>query len=405
MTIAERALARQSTAEHHRRERPDHPDGWTPGLADFGVEGGVITSPPVDSSPDWDALIAHYLPAGWDPTAFAIDPDSVRFTGWDGWKRDTQGEQATSAVLHSFRARIIPRRMATAVDPDLASWIRKARPRRPEPGDGDRALVVVWADWQVGKPDGDGTLGTASRVVDMIGKVQDQWRKLRRAGVPLEALYVLPAGDLGEACSGHYAQQAFRVELNERQQTEVIRNLASKALKEWASLAPRIVVAPVGGNHGEVRQDGASFTDFGDNRDVAVFETVAWALAENPDAFGHISFQIPNAELTQTLDVFGSVVGVAHGHQARKGSTPEQKLLNWWRGQMEGRQAIGDADILVSGHYHHLQVVRQGTRTWMQAPALDGGSEWFENMTGLASPPGTLSFVAGGGEWDHLRVL
>ena len=45
----------------------------------------------------------------------------------------------------------------------------------------------------------------------------------------------------------------------------------------------------------------------------------------------------------------------------------------------------------------------------MQCPSLDGGSEWFENITGKSSFAGTLTFSIISGKsqlpWDNLKVL
>lgn len=392
-----------ATDHQYRRPPAEYPAGWEPGITyDASKREGTVTSRPTGEPPDWNALLAEYLPPGWDSSLYEIDPDSVRFTAWDGWGRDRQGDDATSRKQYSFRARVIPKSTVTlSVDSELLNWIRKAKPRRPS-HNGDTALVVGWADWQVGKP---GTQQTVELLVDMIGKVEDRWRQLRKTGVNLSSLYVFGLGDLGEACSGHYPMQTYQAELNERDQRKLIRRAAVRALKDWAKLAPRIVVAPVGGNHGEVRANGKAFTDFADNRDVGVFEDVAEILAENDEAFGHITFAIPQADLTQTLDVHGTVVGIAHGHQFPRGRHASQAALDWWKGQMEGRQPIGDADILLSAHRHHLVVQRQGHRTFIQAPALDAGSEWFTNLTGLESPPGTLTFTVDPQGWDHLRVV
>ena len=70
---------------------------------------------------------------------------------------------------------------------------------------------------------------------------------------------------------------------------------------------------------------------------------------------------------------------------------------------------MGDADILISGHFHHLFVVNEGKRTLMQCPSLDGGSDWFENLTGKSSFAGTLTFSITNGKtqlpWDNLKVI
>lgn len=383
----------ESSASHDRK----HPEGWTPGLT-FDGRSGILTTPPTAENPDWNGLLVQYLPPGWDSSQYEIDPDSVRFTAWDGWGRDEQGEQAVSRTQYSFRAKVIPKRDAPDVR-ELVGIIRRHKPHKPRTQDG--TLVVCWADWQVGKDDGDGTRGTMRRLAEMVGKVEDRIKALKP-----DTLVVAGLGDLGESCSGHYAQQTYRVELNERQQRVVIRDAIVRALKSWAPKVNQIEVLPVGGNHGEVRLDGKAFTDFSDNRDVAVFEDVALIFAENPDAFGHVRFRIPTKELTQTIEVSGTRIGLLHGHQARKGSGPEQRLENWWKGQMMGKHPIGDADVLVSGHYHHLIVKEiSAGRTWCQAPALDGGSEWFTDVAGVHNSAGTLTFTVSDGSWGNLAVL
>ena len=54
-------------------------------------------------------------------------------------------------------------------------------------------------------------------------------------------------------------------------------------------------------------------------------------------------------------------------------------------------------------------VVNEGKRTLMQCPSLDGGSDWFENITGKSSYAGTLTFSITPGKsqlpWDNLKVL
>jgi hypothetical protein len=384
----------ESTARHDRK----HPDGWTPGLT-FDGTTGTLTTPPTDTNPDWKALLAGYLPPGWDSSQYEIDPESIRFTAWDGWGRDGEDGTATSRKQYSFRARVLQRRDAADLS-ELVGIVRRHKPKRTKVID-TVTLVVCWADWQVGKDDGDGTRGTMRRLAEMVGKVEDRIRDLKPS-----TLLVAGLGDLGEACSGHYAQQTLRVELNERQQRTVIRNAIVASLKAWAPKVSEVLVLPVGGNHGEVRNDGASFTDFSDNRDVAVFEDAALIFAENPDAFGHIRFHIPTSELTQTIEVAGTRIGMLHGHQAKGPGGPEGRIEAWWKGQMMGKHPIGDADILLSGHYHHLILKEiSAGRFWAQSPALDGGSEWWTDVQGVRNSPGTLTFTVSDGGWADLALL
>jgi hypothetical protein len=164
-------------------------------------------------------------------------------------------------------------------------------------------------------------------------------------------------------------------------------------------------VLPVGGNHGEVRNGGGqSFTDFSDNFDVGVFEPVADQLAENP-RFEHVRLHIPRADLTQTVDVHGHILGLFHGHQAKRGASVSQKIDNGLAGQMKARAPIGDADILLNGHYHHFLARSIGPRTHIQVPALDGGSDWFDQTAGGREPAGQVLFTIDADGWDNLRMF
>jgi predicted phosphodiesterase len=264
---------------------------------------------------------------------------------------------------------------------------------------------VNLSDWQAGKGDGDGVEGLAARLGDIPDLIERQWRLLRKAGVPLEIVYLCFLGDLRESCGGHYAQQQYRTVLNHRDQRKMIRTAADGIIDGASAVAPQVAVKVVGGNHGEEREGGKSNTDFADNVDVAVIEDVAYAFKRS-ERYANVEFAIPNDDLTLTFDHDGLIVGLAHGHQAGFGSgDPRTKIHNWWKGQMDGQSPIGDADILVTGHYHHPWMIRRGARTHFGCPALDGGSDWFRNQTGQNAPPSTLSFVVTAAGWDHMALL
>lgn len=342
--LAAALAAGAEMAQHVRRARVHHPKGWEPGFEWNGKVGTLISEPTAErTSPAFEALLVEL---GFDPQLHEVDgPIQVR-----RWQQ-TPGDE----YLYYHRATIRLRDSVNDVDIDLlVARVAKRKARSSAATAGDAALVVCWADWQAGKSDGDGVPGLMGRLEDMVGKVEDRWRDLRKIGVPLSRIYVLGLGDLKESCQGHYAQQAFRTALNNRDQRKLIRWGIDSALDRWARIVPEIAVKAVGGNHGEEREAGKSNTDFADNVDVAVFEDVAYAYAKNPDRYEHVSFSLPNADLTLTFEHDGLIIGMAHGHQAGFGSgDPKAKIDRWWRGQMAGQQPIGDADILVTGHYHH----------------------------------------------------
>ena len=243
----------------------------------------------------------------------------------------------------------------------------------------------------------------------MIPDVTARIKELRKSGVDLAHLYVVGLGDIVEGCDGFYPMQEHSVEYDLRRQKMIARRLLVKSLKEWAPLFKNVVVACVPGNHGENRKNGKAFTTFGDNFDVAIFDEAAEIFQENP-AYKHVKFVIPENDLWLTLDVSGTIIGLAHGHQFRTGGRySHQKAVAWLSGQAFGMTEMGDADILISGHFHHLFVVNEGKRTLMQCPSVDGGSEWYENMTGKSSYAGTLTFSITPGktqlQWDNLKVL
>jgi hypothetical protein len=130
----------------------------------------------------------------------------------------------------------------------------------------------------------------------------------------------------------------------------------------------------------------------------------ASAVADALDLAGidSVSFVFPKRdELTITVDVQGTIVGVSHGHQAK---SPDG-MIKWWQGQSFGNYPIGNADLLFTGHFHHLRI-QQATKgkTWIQLPATDGGSEWFSSRTGMEAPTSILSLFVGGGGWNRLEL-
>jgi hypothetical protein len=234
---------------------------------------------------------------------------------------------------------------------------------------------------------------------------------LRKMGVPIASIYVVTLGDMVENCMGHYSSQQWQVALTLRQQLVLARALLDQAIDRWSVLAREIIVTGVPGNHGEVRtRDGDVITDWvTDNYDLLLLDELRWAYSKNPDRYGHVRFFVPT-DLTVALDVYGTPIAWVHGHQAKQGSSPTQRLWGWWQAESHAKSPVGMADILVSGHYHHYASLEQRTDDektlrWMQCPSLDGDSPWYRQKTGMRTNSGTLTFVAGDGEIDWIRIL
>jgi hypothetical protein len=385
----------QSERSDAKRPKRQHPEGWEPGITWNGNEGTVTTSGgPLDQAADWSAVLKVW---GLDPDHFEV-VEPILFNVWGN---------PEGVPNRQWKGKVVRKSVERGVDlNDLIDEIKKHKPGKVTTFDGDTALVVGISDLQMGKGEGGGSEGIVSRFLAGINEVENRWRELVKTGRKLDRLVVLGLGDLIESCDGHYAMQTFQNDLDRREQVKVVRRLLVKALTSWAKIAPRVVVASVPGNHGENRRNGKAYTTFSDNDDVAVFEQVAEILAANPDVYGNVTFMFPQDELTLTMDVHGTILGLAHGHQARRGgAVSAAKIKAWWKDQAYGMQRVADATILVTGHYHHLSVLTEGIRTHIQAPSLDGGSQWFTETAGVQSAPGLLTFTISGRGWDDLRVL
>ncbi len=378
-------------AQNVRAPRVSHPQGFEPGVKWDGKRG-TITSRPQDGQPDWNDILKTFK---FDPEVYeVIEPVQVR--SWD-----VLSEGLTKTMWY-YRANLRQKRAAT--DADMAAIIAEIKAHRvrpiPVPPKTERAFVAVLSDWQLGK---ERTEEAVDRVLRGLDGIYTRIIDLDRIDRPVDAVYLLGLGDIIENCDGQYAMQAYQTELNRREQVTLARRLITKYVTTLAA-EHRVVVAAVPGNHGENRKDGKAFTDFGDNDDVAVFEQVADVIAANP-AYGHVSFVLPKNDLTLTLDIAGTIVGLAHGHQARRAGSAQQKMQAWWAGQAFGQLPIGDAQILVSGHFHHLSIIEDGPRTHMQAPTMDSGSQWFSETAGKPSRPGLLTFTVDSNGWDDVMVL
>jgi hypothetical protein len=392
MSSVDPFLKVQRDIEDAQRPRRSHPKGWEPGVdtakGTLVVEGGE--QPPTD----WSVIIGQL---GLDPDVWTVDESArVEVRTWDS------GDNRN----YYYRATVLPK-SDVQVQPDIEALIREVKKRKPgkPPANPleERALVVALADWQVGKSDHGGVEALVERLLRLNDAVPKRVRALAKQGRPVSHLYVIGMGDMVEGCDGHYAMQTSSVQLDRRQQVKIVRRMLVTMLTEWAKLPVTLVVGCVPGNHGENRKNGKAYTTFDDNDDVAVFEQAAEVL--NAAGFDGISWVIPDGDMTITLDVCGTVCSFAHGHQFRGSGIPLNKARSWWKDKEHSMHPVGDARVLVFGHYHHLQVLQDGPRTIFGCPSNDGGSRWFEEMGGPTTACGTLTFVTEGGGWLDLAIL
>ena len=391
MSSADPFLNVKRDLEDARRTKPKHPTGWEPGV---DTAAGTVTVQGDEKPPkDWSHILWNL---GLDPKDWQVDETQpVQVRSWDNHEKR----------LFYYRAVVRPRSGQENDLSDLIREIKRRAPRAPKEPLEERGLVVLLSDWQAGKADHGGYEALIERLLLLQKAVPARLRSLARQGRPVSHLYVIGLGDMVEGCGDHYAQQTYSVELDRRQQVKLVRRMLVAMLAEWSRLPAKVVVGCVPGNHGENRRAGKSYTTFEDNADLEVFEQAQEVLAANSEAYGHVRWVIPDGDMTITLDVCGTVVSFAHGHQFTGSGLPLNKAKQWWQSKMAAMHPVGDASIVCYGHWHHLQLLVDGPRTIMGAPSLDGGSRWFEERGGPTTQSGTLTFVCENGAWRDLQVV
>jgi len=396
-------------SEFQRKARKSHPKGFEPGIVWNSETGGSITAV-LDTEPDesiWAMLIADW---GLDPARTQVVDGSLQIRAWDA--PDPEGGLRR---LFYYRATIKPREVQ-GDRADIEALCQMVMKRKPKPGvssDTNAAMLVLLSDWQLGKSEGGGTEATAERVMNAQDRTMARLKELRKVGRGVSTVYLVGLGDLVEQCSGHYAMQEFQTDLDRREQMRLARRRIRRFVYLLVDAGYQVVLGAVPGNHGENRNSsGKAYTTWTDNDDLAVFDGVAEICAANPERYSGVSVPLGAIadDLTMTLDINGVACGFAHGHQFGRGAGGSvSKIENWLKGQALGRQSIGDADILFSGHYHHFVCSESSGRTVFQSPASDGGSYWFTANTGANSPAGLLTLLVGEGcgarGWSDLAIL
>ena len=378
------------------------PRGWEPGVKMEPSGARIVTTPQMPvagGEAEWREAVEALgieVPEGWTVRLVEMRYDPA------AWTRESVGDDAVTKPVWRYRFAVEPAITRTDSDwKELSEQIKSYKPTKAEKPTGDFAYVVVTGDLQIGKSDGDGSAGTVKRFLDGMAASVVRLRELRKTGRNIGIIYLVWPGDCIEGFNSQGGRLAWRNDLTLTEQIRVIRRLMIAQVRTFAPLADKIVLVSVPGNHDEaVRIGGKLSTRFDDSFAVDAAVSVADALELNPDVFSHCSVvTVAPDELVVTLDICGTIMTVAHGHQFRKSA------MDWWAKQAHGMQSAGRSTLLISGHYHHLRVEQSGAKTWLQTPALDGGSTWFRHSAGVEAPPGTLTLVVGGGAWSDLALL
>ena len=404
MSLAERLTAApvpQGPAP--RRIRASSPmKGFEPGVRVDGTNQIVTTSDVLDVLPDeqaWQEAVEGMgvvVPKGW-----AVRLVEMRFDP-AGWHRDAPDQKAVTRPVYRYRFKVEPAGPSSA---DIEELIRltQAAPAVKWVGDwqGDGAYVVAIWDTQFGKVDGDGLEGTIARVIASTEAAAERLVQLQDAGHFPETVYICWLGDCIEGFVSQGGGNAWRTPTTLTEQVRIVRRLMLHQIDTFRELAPNVVLLSIPGNHDEAVRFGKQTTRYDDSWAVEAAVSVSDAMEINPAVYGNCSVKVPGRdELTLTIDMAGTIVGLAHGHQMRAGKAHE-----WWAGQAHGLQPIGEAVLLLTAHFHHLVVERPGAKTWVQIPAMEAESTWWRHLKGQVAPHGIVTMLVGGGGWSDLQVV
>jgi hypothetical protein len=386
------------------------PKDFRPGITYSGRDalGATINTdaiPAVTTEDEWEEAVRAmgiFLPEGYglqlvtaelagseNPAAWKRDPDNRG-------QKDTAYTAPNTITRWRYRFKVVlkfPR-----ADQDIATLMREAKRAgrgRPLTTRTGGSMVISLADFQVGKVDRLG--GTPELLlrseVALAAKIAEA-KRLRPAQIIL-----VDAGDSTEGFES--SPNADRT--NDLQQTEQIRvwrRIAWRWIEAMAKLTEDLVWISVPSNHCGVRKGknylGTTLDDWG----IEVTTQLADIAVANPAAFGHVRFLVPDEHeehvLFQTVD--GLWLGVIHGHQVGQ---PNQ-LGEFFK--KNSRRGIGQADIIICGHFHHLRFIAFGDgQFFIVSPTMDGGSTWYQ-YSGEVSNPAVLSVLIDAEGWRDLHL-
>jgi hypothetical protein len=305
-----------------------------------------------------------------------IDPE--HFEATNVWKK-------TQDYSIHFR----PKGMAGA-EPLSAERIEEILSHYPAPNhslpfDGSVFYVAI-ADAQIGKPDGGGTPSTIRRVKKAL---QDTCYRIATETVSGRVDTII-VGNLGDSIEGAVSQGGrLAQDCGVAQQIEIAQSLLFEAVCALAPLCDRLVVGTVPSNHGETRRDRNTASL--DNFDVTIAKAAEMAVGGRP-GYEHVEFAYPDEDEVYVVirHIYGSI-GLAHGHVGA--SNPDRFRDQYVKSARSSAQhPLSSCRVISSGHFHHARWEDTGLGwDWVQAPALESGSNWFRQAFSKDSKKGILT--------------
>jgi hypothetical protein len=352
-------------------QKPSKSEQYKAGVEFDGSEG-IATTEGLPFQPDFTEFL---IERGFSPDEYEIV----------GAPRTSQWQRYDGEWLTSYRFKF-QKRVSNGID--LALLWQQAKHHQPKKIVTNRCTIVIgWSDTQTGKT------GSRGNTIDLIQRI-DQKRLALEAFIkqhkPEHAVFL----DVGDGIEGfeNTGGQYFTNDLSLMEQVDLEATMRWETLKMLTTYIPAVTAASVGSNHCAWRKGKDKLGRPNDDWGIHINRQLAKLAQETQQP---IKFYEPQPyDESLAIPVYDEIVGLAHGHQA---SRPDG-IPNWWRGQSHGDQAVADATILNTGHYHHLRVMETGRRNgrsrwWVQMATLDNGSDWYRQQHGDDSDPGLVVYL------------
>ena len=343
----------------------------SPAVEFDGSIGEATTAGFLDQPQNFDEFLRD---AGFDPAEIEIvgTPRTSRWQRYDGeW-----------LTAYRFRFRKI------AGGDSLPLLWSKAKVSKPVATQTNPCTIVVgWSDTQTGKT---GARGNTKDLIERITAKQAALEKFIKQHKP-EAAVFLNVGDSVEGFE-NTGGQLFTNDLSLMEQVDLEATFQWETLKLLAKHTKQVTAAAVGSNHCQWRKGKDRLGNPLDDWGIHIQRQLA-RLAQETEL--PIKFFEPQPyDESLAIPVYDEILGLVHGHQSNR----PDGIPNWWRGQSHGDQAVAEATILNTGHFHHLRIMETGrkkgrSRWWVQMPTLDNGSDWYRQRHGDDSDPGLVVYL------------
>jgi hypothetical protein len=360
-------------------QKIEAPKDFRPALEFDGENGWAVTPAiPGDTVPNFEEFLELQ---GFDSQKYEVygNPRTSRWQKYD--------ESWLTSYRFTFRLRQPEKQLEL-----IYKEARKRLPKTLVTTNFDKVLVVMLADFQLGKSDSRGGLqDQLERIHAAFTQVEQQVKRGKYAKVIL--------AEMGDLIEGFYnkasTQQTYTNSISQMQQVDLAITLLWDLVKRVAKYS-NVAFATVASNHCQFRLNGQQVGLPGqDDWGIMIAKQIK-RLSDETELNLEVLIPHPHDE-SLAIDVFGDqfhILGLWHGHQSNR---PES-VPSFWQAQTFSNQPISAASIGLTGHFHHLRVQELGphsnggSRYWIQGKTMDNGSSWYRLNSGSESLPGLTCF-------------